>query len=79
MQSTRGSRSDLADDCDDAIEQLRGHDVAVLEEPHDQPWGERTATVAALTALGHRWGAPPHSQAPSAPPREEKASAPRRD
>lgn len=35
-----------ADDCDAAVEKLRGHGVPVIEEPRDQPWGERTATVA---------------------------------
>jgi lactoylglutathione lyase len=35
-----------ADDCDTAVEQLRGHGVPVIEEPRDQPWGERIATVA---------------------------------
>ena len=35
-----------ADDCDAAVEKLRGHGVPVIEEPRDQPWGERIATVA---------------------------------
>jgi lactoylglutathione lyase len=35
-----------ADDCDAAIEELRGRGVPVIEEPRDQPWGERIATVA---------------------------------
>jgi lactoylglutathione lyase len=35
-----------ADDCDAAVEHLRGHGVSVLAEPHDQPWGERMAEVA---------------------------------
>jgi lactoylglutathione lyase len=34
-----------ADDCDAAIEELRRHGVSVIEEPVDQPWGERIATV----------------------------------
>ena len=35
-----------ADDCDAAVEHLRGHGVPVLAEPADQPWGERMAEVA---------------------------------
>jgi lactoylglutathione lyase len=35
-----------ADDCDSAVHALRDSGVAVLEEPADQPWGERMATVA---------------------------------
>jgi lactoylglutathione lyase len=34
-----------ADDCDAAVAMLRGAGVAVLEEPSDQPWGERMAKV----------------------------------
>jgi lactoylglutathione lyase len=34
-----------ADDCDAAVERLRGQDVRVVEEPRDQPWGERVARV----------------------------------
>ena len=34
------------DDCDAAVEHLRHHGVRVLQEPEDQPWGERTATVS---------------------------------
>lgn len=33
------------DDCDAAIEGLRAHGVPILEEPADQPWGERIARV----------------------------------
>jgi lactoylglutathione lyase len=33
------------DDCDAAVERLRAAGVTVLEEPADQPWGERMATV----------------------------------
>jgi lactoylglutathione lyase len=33
-------------DCDAALGQLRGGGVQVLQEPIDQPWGERMATVA---------------------------------
>jgi hypothetical protein len=32
-----------ADDCDAAIERLREAGVAVVDEPADQPWGERMA------------------------------------
>jgi lactoylglutathione lyase len=35
-----------AEDCDAAVEHLRGHGVRVLVEPADQPWGERMAEVA---------------------------------
>lgn len=35
-----------ADDCDAAVERLRGHDVRIVEEPRDQPWGERVARVS---------------------------------
>lgn len=35
-----------ADDCDEAIEQLRTAGVQIVEEPADQPWGERVARVA---------------------------------
>jgi lactoylglutathione lyase len=34
------------EDCDAAIERLRGHGVPVLDEPADQPWGERLVRVA---------------------------------
>lgn len=33
------------DDCDAAVEHLRGHGVTVVDEPADQPWGERMAIV----------------------------------
>jgi lactoylglutathione lyase len=33
------------DDCDAAVEQLRAAGVTVVEEPADQPWGERVARV----------------------------------
>ncbi|MFC0528945.1 VOC family protein [Phytohabitans kaempferiae] len=35
-----------ADDCDVALARLRAAGVPVLQEPVDQPWGERMATVA---------------------------------
>ncbi|MDQ3553994.1 MAG: VOC family protein [Chloroflexota bacterium] len=34
-----------ADDCDAAVERLREADVLIVEEPADQPWGERVARV----------------------------------
>jgi lactoylglutathione lyase len=34
-----------AGDCDAAVEKLRAAGVPVLQEPADQPWGERMATV----------------------------------
>jgi lactoylglutathione lyase len=34
-----------ATDCDTAVEHLRTAGVPVVEEPVDQPWGERMATV----------------------------------
>lgn len=33
------------DDCDATVERLRTAGVPVLEEPLDQPWGERVALV----------------------------------
>jgi lactoylglutathione lyase len=33
------------DDCDATIETLRSAGVPILEEPVDQPWGERVALV----------------------------------
>jgi lactoylglutathione lyase len=35
-----------ADDCDAAVERLRSAGVKIVEEPVDQPWGERVARVA---------------------------------
>ncbi len=34
-----------AEDCDAAIERLRKAGVPIVEEPADQPWGERVARV----------------------------------
>lgn len=34
-----------ADDCDATVETLRAGGVTVVEEPADQPWGERMARV----------------------------------
>jgi uncharacterized glyoxalase superfamily protein PhnB len=33
------------DDCDAAVERLRAAGVEIVEEPADQPWGERVARV----------------------------------
>jgi lactoylglutathione lyase len=33
------------DDCDAAVEHLRVAGVEIVEEPADQPWGERVARV----------------------------------
>lgn len=33
------------DDCDAAVDKLRAAGAPVLQEPADQPWGERMATV----------------------------------
>lgn len=35
-----------AEDCDRAVEMLRGHGVAVLQEPRMEPWGERSAYIS---------------------------------
>lgn len=35
-----------ADDCDTAVNKLRDAGVPVIQEPADQPWGERMATIA---------------------------------
>jgi uncharacterized glyoxalase superfamily protein PhnB len=34
-----------ASDCDAAIERLRSGGVKIVEDPVDQPWGERVARV----------------------------------
>jgi uncharacterized glyoxalase superfamily protein PhnB len=34
-----------ADSCDAAVERLRAAGITVIEEPADQPWGERIARV----------------------------------
>jgi lactoylglutathione lyase len=33
------------DDCDAAVERLRAAGMTIVEEPIDQPWGERVARV----------------------------------
>jgi lactoylglutathione lyase len=35
-----------ADDCDAAVARLRAAGTTVIEEPADQPWGERVARVS---------------------------------
>ncbi len=44
-QSARFSLWVYADDCDAAVERLRSAGVQIIEEPADQPWGERVARV----------------------------------
>jgi lactoylglutathione lyase len=44
--SPRFSLWAYADDCDAAVARLREAGVTILEEPADQPWGERVARVA---------------------------------
>lgn len=34
------------DNCDAVIQTMKGGDAPILEEPADQPWGERVARVA---------------------------------
>jgi lactoylglutathione lyase len=50
-----------ADDCDAAVEHLRRNGVMIIEEPIDQPWGERVAHVldpdGNLVLVAHRAGA----------------------
>jgi lactoylglutathione lyase len=41
-----------ADDCDAAVAQLREAGAEILEEPVDQPWGERMARLR--DPAGHR-------------------------
>jgi uncharacterized glyoxalase superfamily protein PhnB len=41
-----------ADDCDEAVAQLRKAGAEVVEEPADQPWGERMARI--VDPGGHR-------------------------
>jgi lactoylglutathione lyase len=48
LDATRNDRITLwvyATDCDAAVSDLRAAGVPVIEEPADQPWGERMATV----------------------------------
>ena len=41
------------DDVQAQVERARAHGAQVLQEPEDQPYGERECTVADLA--GHRW------------------------
>jgi lactoylglutathione lyase len=43
--SARFSLWAYTDDCDAAVERLRTAGITVVEEPADQPWGERVARV----------------------------------
>jgi lactoylglutathione lyase len=43
--SARFSLWAYVDDCDAAVERLRAAGVTIVEEPTDQPWGERVARV----------------------------------
>jgi lactoylglutathione lyase len=43
--SPRFSLWAYTDDCDAAVERLRTAGVTIVEEPTDQPWGERVARV----------------------------------
>jgi lactoylglutathione lyase len=43
--SSRISLWVYADDCDAAVARLRSAGVKIVEEPADQPWGERVARV----------------------------------
>jgi uncharacterized glyoxalase superfamily protein PhnB len=43
--SARFSIWAYVDDCDATVERLRAAGVTVVEEPVDQPWGERVARV----------------------------------
>lgn len=52
-----------ADDCDAAVERLRANDAEIVEEPRDQPWGERIARVldpdGNMLVIGQRADASP--------------------
>ena len=43
--SARFSLWAYVDDCDAVVERLRSAGVMIVEEPADQPWGERLARV----------------------------------
>ncbi|GAA5006712.1 VOC family protein [Actinopolymorpha pittospori] len=48
VPGTSGQRVSLwfyVDDCDEEVKRLRAAGVSVVEEPADQPWGERMARV----------------------------------
>ena len=46
------------DDCDATVERLRAAGVPILEEPVDQPWGERVALVEDPDGIRVRVAAP---------------------
>jgi lactoylglutathione lyase len=48
-----------AEDCDAAVERLRAGGTRILEEPADQPWGERIARVLDPDANRVIIGSPP--------------------
>jgi lactoylglutathione lyase len=52
-----------ADDCDAAVERLRSAGVTIVDEPADQPWGERVARVrdpdGNLVLIGQSSESPP--------------------
>jgi lactoylglutathione lyase len=56
-----------AEECDAAVERLREAGVTIVEEPADQPWGERVARVldpdGNLVLVGQR-AAPPEDAQP---------------
>jgi lactoylglutathione lyase len=56
-----------AEDCDAAVDRLRSAAVTIVEEPADQPWGERVGRVhdpdGNLVIIGQR--APEDPQPPS--------------
>lgn len=68
-RSERFSLCVHADDCDAAVERLRAAGVDIVEEPIDQPWGERVARVADpdgnLVIIGQRDAAPHPGNEPS--------------
>jgi lactoylglutathione lyase len=41
-----------ADDCDAAVDELRAAGTTIIDEPADQPWGERMARL--IDPAGHR-------------------------
>lgn len=53
------------DDCDALVERLRSAGVPILEEPVDQPWGERVALVQDPDGIRVRVATRPASASPS--------------
>lgn len=56
-----------AEDCDEAVDRLRAAGVRILEEPVDQPWGERVARVHDPDGNEVIIGSRPVSPAPDTP------------